>query len=72
MTTALSALNPLNLFKKPKLPDIPGPLPPPTLADASRDTAPTGGGYSSLISSGGAGGLSRKAQTRKRSLIGGG
>ena len=59
------------LFGSPKKP--PPPPNTPTKADASVIEAGDRGfkGYTSMISSGGAGGLRRKAFTAKRSLIGG-
>lgn len=70
MSKALSALNP---FKRPK---VPTPVPPPTtptMAQALTEGGRGGSsGFTSLISTAGASGLSRKAMTKKRSLIGGG
>lgn len=61
-------------FLKPKTPAPPPPPPStPTRADASVREAGqrAGSGYSSLISNGSTAGLSRKANTRRGSLIGG-
>lgn len=70
MSTVLSALNP---FKAPKLPNFPAsPTPPSTptratvLSEGPRATNP----FTSLISTA-AGGLARKADTKKRTLLGG-
>lgn len=68
MTTALSALNP---FAKPKVKAPPPPPTTPTRAQAAGDVVPLAGGFSSLVSSGASTGLARKAETKKRSLIGG-
>lgn len=70
----------MSIFKRPEVPSVdqiqaqagPPPAPPPTSASASVQTAgnAAGAGYSSLVSSG-PGGLKRKANTQKSSLIGG-
>ena len=61
--------------KVPGLPDIPTPAAAPTFAQAggpaSRSGAPSVNIGLSLISSGGAAGLTKRARTKKRTLIGG-
>lgn len=60
----------MGIFSKPKVPNVPPPPFTPTRADTVQpvDTGPVGA--ESLISTGSTG-LSRKPETKKRSLIGG-
>lgn len=71
----------MSIFKKPAVPSVqdiqqragPEPAPPPTSADSTVQNAGANAsaGYTSLVSSGSAGGLKRKASTQKSTLIGG-
>lgn len=71
MTTVLSALNPFKRQVNKTFVTTPV-RPTATQASAGADVAPyAAGGFSSFIASGSSAGLTRKASTRKRSLIGG-
>jgi len=70
----------MGIFSKPKIKKVPKPPSTPTFADAGRQAAASRSGFTgasvnpSLISSGGASGLTKRANTKSknlRSLIGG-